>query len=102
MARFHVQAYTYDEQSFGALVEAMDNARQVCVETLSGYTYVVLSTSQGELSAEQDLYTALDELVMTLSNHSDSTLESVTLYIEYLEPYTEMGGVPPSPYYPDA
>ncbi len=101
MAQFYVQVVTYNAQSFQALEQATSDATQVCVEIMSGYTYEVLSTSQGVLSAEQDLYTALDELVMTLNEHTDSTLLSVSLHIDYLDPDTGMGGVPPSPYYPD-
>jgi hypothetical protein len=99
-AQFHVEAVTYVADTQNALLEHMSSAEDTCRQCVSEYTFDSLDTAAGVAACEDDLLTALDELVMDLEGHSNVTVEYVTLSISYLEPYAEMGGISGEPSYP--
>ncbi len=99
-AQFHVEAVTYVLDTENALIENMSSAEDTCRQCVSEYTYDSLNTAAGVAACEDDLLTALDDLVMDLESHSNTTVEYVTLTITYLEPYAELGGIAGEPSYP--
>ncbi len=99
-AQFYVEVVTYVVDTESALREDMSSAEDACRKCVSEYTFDSLNTAAGVLACEDDLITALDELVMELEGHTNPTVEYATLTISYLEPYAELGGIAGEPSYP--
>lgn len=97
---FYVEVATYNADSHDALRDNMNQAREACRSTMADFTYDTLDSAQGVIQAEDDLFTALDELCQELNGHSATTLEGVTLTITYLDSQAHMDGGMPEPEYP--
>ena len=99
-ASFYVDVATYLLESFEALQDNSGTAGDRARSTLEEFTYDALNTGAGVTAAQDDLLTALDELVMELNYHGDPTIVAVTLHITYLDPEPMWMGEAPGPSYP--
>ena len=100
IAIFHVDAATYDSDTYQTLLAHQEEAQNVCLDVVSQHTYESLNSPQGMAAAEDALLTALDELVMTLDGHDQPTIEMVALHVTDFEENDVMPGAMRKPAYP--
>lgn len=97
---FHVDAATYNQETYRTLQESSAQTEQVCQDLVSEHSYDELTSPESIASVEDSVLEALDEQVMTLDGHSTSTIELVALHISRFEEEPTIVGAISKPYYP--
>ena len=99
-ARFYVEVATYSVPTRDGLQDYRNECEEECRRVVEERTYEELDSSQGILSAEDDLFVEIEDILRERIQGGTVSLEAVTLNVTHLEPYAPIDGGMPQPSYP--